>query len=224
MKKIAGTGSYADSRGPADMSLDAAKKYKDYGWALNWDSTARFPWHGEWLPTAADGFGESWLTCFAHGPPDQHTNEGCKTVSYAEIDSWYRHINKMGAAVGTEFSSCQYGALQDSRWNLAALSRFHRSSCGGQGTSLSSGGTSNKRGRTRKSTAARPRPESAAQPLWIWAVFLRIAGTMIVWTGLKLDQAAVSHSTPPGDEVWQGADLHTGGQQPRLWRARLRRP
>ena len=69
-------------------------------------------WHGEWLPTAADGFGESWLTCFAHGPPDQHTNEGCKTVSYAEIDSWYRHINKMGAAVGTEFSSCQYGAPQ----------------------------------------------------------------------------------------------------------------
>ena len=92
MKKIAGTGSYADSRGPADMSLDGAKKYKDYGWALNWDSTARFPvrpqtltdgssstvsflfyrpcltpsrgeqWHGEWLPTAADGFGESWLT------------------------------------------------------------------------------------------------------------------------------------------------------------------
>ena len=43
MKKIAGTGSYADSRGPADMSLAAAKKYKDYGWALNWDSTARFP-------------------------------------------------------------------------------------------------------------------------------------------------------------------------------------
>ena len=118
MKKIAGTGSYADSRGPADMSLDAAKKYKDYGWALNWDSTARFPWHGEWLPTAADGFGESWLTCFAHGPPDQHTNEGCKTVSYAEIDSWYRHINKMGAAVGTEFSSCQYGTPQDSRWDL----------------------------------------------------------------------------------------------------------
>ena len=152
------------------MSLDAAKKYKDYGWALNWDSTARFPWHGEWLPTAADGFGESWLTCFAHGPPDQHTNEGCKTVSYAEIDSWYRHINKMGAAVGTEFSSCQYGALQ-ARLSLESdcVVRFQRSSCGGQGTSLSSGGTSSRRGRTRKSTAARPRPESVAQIPLDWA-------------------------------------------------------
>ena len=52
------------------------------------DSTAQFPWHGEWIPTAADGFSEQWVSCFAHGPPDGHTDEGCHNVSYAEINSW----------------------------------------------------------------------------------------------------------------------------------------
>ena len=66
MKKIAGTGSYADSRGPADMSLDAAKKYKDYGWALNWDSTARFPVRPQTLTDGAS----STVACI---PPMFHS-------------------------------------------------------------------------------------------------------------------------------------------------------
>ena len=32
------------------------------------------------MPIGADGFEDQWLTCFAHGPPDGHTNEGCTNV------------------------------------------------------------------------------------------------------------------------------------------------
>lgn len=67
LQRIAGTGSYADMRGIEDLDEEAARHYKQLGWGLNWDSTARFPWHGEWIPTAEDGFGEQWLSCFAHG-------------------------------------------------------------------------------------------------------------------------------------------------------------
>ena len=118
VRRIAGTGSYADSRGPPDLDIAAARKYKEFGWALNWDSTAQFPWHGDWAPTAADGFADEWLSCFAHAPPDGHTNEGCHNASYAEIGSWYRHITAMGKAVGAEFSSCQYGNLFEFGWNV----------------------------------------------------------------------------------------------------------
>lgn len=117
-RRVSGTGSYADLRGADDFEPSAAQLYADFGWAMNWDSTARFPWHGEWMPTAEDGFGEQWVSCFAHGPPDGHTHEGCKNVSYAEIDSWYRHINKMGLAVDRNFSSCQYGNLFEFGWNV----------------------------------------------------------------------------------------------------------
>ena len=111
MRRIFGTGAYADLRGPPDFDASAAKKYKEFGWALNWDSTAQFPWHGEWIPTAKDGFGPDWVSCFAHGPPDGHTGEGCHNASYALINSWYEHIRAMGKGAGTEFSSCQYGNL-----------------------------------------------------------------------------------------------------------------
>jgi|EP01049_Picozoa_sp_SAG25_P010296 hypothetical protein len=107
MARIFGTGAYADLRGAPDLDEAAAEKYRSFGWAMNWDSSARFPWHGEWIPTADDGFSETWLSCFAHGPPDGHTAEGCMNVSYAEIAGWYRHINAMGKAAGTQFSSCQ---------------------------------------------------------------------------------------------------------------------
>ena len=40
-------------------------------------------------------------------------------VSYAEINGWYRHINAMGKAVGTNFSSCQYGNLFEFGWDVA---------------------------------------------------------------------------------------------------------
>lgn len=118
LQRIAGTGSYADMRGTGDLDESAAQHYKELGWALNWDSSARFPWHGEWMPTPEDGFGEQWLSCFAHAPPDGHAHEPCMNVSYPEIDSWYRHINSMGQAVGTNFSSCQYGNLFEFGWNV----------------------------------------------------------------------------------------------------------
>lgn len=43
---IEGAGSYADLRGPADMNETDAQHYRDMSYKLNWDSSARFPWHG----------------------------------------------------------------------------------------------------------------------------------------------------------------------------------
>ena len=79
-----------------DLDESAAQHYKQLGWALNWDSSARFPWHGEWIPTAEDGFGEQWLSCFAHAPPDGHANE----VRISDCAQSNLHTNlKRGPAV-----------------------------------------------------------------------------------------------------------------------------
>jgi hypothetical protein len=122
MERIAGTASYADLRGPPDFAPEAAAHYKSFGWGLNWDSSARFPWHGEWMPTATDGFGpDEWLTCFTHAAPDQHTHEPCTNVSYAQLQSWYAHIHSMGESVGSSFSSCQYGNLFEFGWQVKAV-------------------------------------------------------------------------------------------------------
>lgn len=69
---------------------------------------------GEWIPTAADGFNESWLTCFQHDSPDGHKNEGCREASYADIASWYENQKKMG------FRTCVYGNLFEFGWSVAA--------------------------------------------------------------------------------------------------------
>jgi hypothetical protein len=43
---VFGTASYADSRGSPDMDAVGAAHYKKMGYMMNWDSSARFPWHG----------------------------------------------------------------------------------------------------------------------------------------------------------------------------------
>ena len=43
-----GTGSYADLRGTADINGTVRAHYAGMGYKLNWDSTARFPFHGMW--------------------------------------------------------------------------------------------------------------------------------------------------------------------------------
>jgi len=48
-QRVYGTASYADSRGAGDMGPAAAAHYKRMGYMMNWDSTARFPWHGEYV-------------------------------------------------------------------------------------------------------------------------------------------------------------------------------
>ena len=126
LRRLSGlSASYADLRGPADLDAQAASEYKRMGWGLNWDSSARFPWHGEWAPTAADGFDtgahHGWLTCFAHDAPDSHTGEGCKNVTYGDLSSWYAHIRRMGEEVGARFSSCQYGNLFEFGWNVRSV-------------------------------------------------------------------------------------------------------
>lgn len=109
---ISGTAAYADLRGPVDLDAAAARTYREFGWRLNWDSTARFPWHGEWAPAASDGFDyRAWLTCFSHVAPDGHQGEPCSNVSFPELSSWYEHIRSSGAEAGTTFSSCQYANL-----------------------------------------------------------------------------------------------------------------
>lgn len=110
--KISGTASYGDIRGPQDLSAQDASVYQAGAWALNWDSSARFPWHGEWAPTAADGFlgpdgNSSWLTCFTHGKPDGHFAEGCENVSFADLKGWYQHIRD----VGSSSCQCKFGAV-----------------------------------------------------------------------------------------------------------------
>lgn len=107
LSKIQGTASYADLRGPVDLDPHAVATYAKNLWRFNWDSTARFPWHGEWAPTAADGFDVdgNWTTCFAHAAPDAHTGEPCTNVSYADLAAWYSTIREAGAF------SCAYGNL-----------------------------------------------------------------------------------------------------------------
>lgn len=106
MAQISGTASYGDIRGQRDLSTRDASVYQAGAWALNWDASARFPWHGEWAPTAADGFlgpdgHSSWLTCFRHVKPDGHFAEGCENVSFTDLKDWYQHIRDAGS------SSCQ---------------------------------------------------------------------------------------------------------------------
>lgn len=112
---VFGTASYADSRGPSDMDAVGAAHYKKMGYMMNWDSSARFPWHGEWIPTAADRFNSTWVSCFDHVAPDQHQHEGCMNVSYAEIKGWYDNQRAHG------FNVCQYGNLFEFGWDLSAV-------------------------------------------------------------------------------------------------------
>ena len=95
-KEVYGTGSYGDLRGGADIGPAAAEHYKKMGYKMNWDSSARFPWHGEWMPTAADGFNDTWTTCFTHDAPDGHVHEKCMNVSNAEIAGWYENQRALG--------------------------------------------------------------------------------------------------------------------------------
>eukprot|EP01065_Artemidia_motanka_P042405 TRINITY_DN568_c0_g1_i6.p1 TRINITY_DN568_c0_g1~~TRINITY_DN568_c0_g1_i6.p1 ORF type:complete len:582 (+),score=175.74 TRINITY_DN568_c0_g1_i6:80-1747(+) len=111
---LEGTASYADQRGPADLTPELAALYRRMAYNLNWDSTARFPWNGEWIPTAADGFNSTWLTCFTHEPPDGHAGEGCANVSYSDVAAWYQHQRSNG------FSTCVYGNLFEFGWNVKA--------------------------------------------------------------------------------------------------------
>eukprot|EP00051_Salpingoeca_urceolata_P001697 m.43204 g.43204 ORF g.43204 m.43204 type:complete len:770 (-) comp11623_c0_seq2:1441-3750(-) len=110
---IEGTGSYADLRGASDMSPADAKHYQAMDYRLNWDSTARFPWHGEWIPTAADGFNDTWLCCFAHAKGDTHYGEPCSNPGYGGIASWYQHQRDLG------FRTCAYGNLFEFGWAVA---------------------------------------------------------------------------------------------------------
>jgi len=107
-----GPASYADLRGERDFPAADAPHYAAMGYKLNWDSTARFPWHGEWVPTDADGFnGRNWTSCFAHDAPDAHVDEKCATVSYAELSGWYAHHRALG------FRTCNYANLFQFGWN-----------------------------------------------------------------------------------------------------------
>jgi len=111
-----GTGSYGDLRGPADFPAADAPHYAAMGYKLNWDSSARFPWHGDWVPTDADGFnGKNWTSCFTHDAPDGHLNENCSTFSYAEISGWYAHQRSLG------FRTCNYANLFQFGWNTAEV-------------------------------------------------------------------------------------------------------
>ena len=111
-----GPGSYADLRGPIDFPAADAPHYAAMGYRLNWDSTARFPWHGDWVPTDADGFnGHNWTSCFAHDAPDGHLNEPCSTFSYAEISGWYAHQRALG------FRTCNYANLFQFGWSTKAV-------------------------------------------------------------------------------------------------------
>lgn len=110
---VDGPGSYADLRGPPDINASAAERYRGYGYTFNWDSTARFPCHGEWIPTAQDGYNETWLTCFAHAAPDHHTNEPCSTTSFTEIASWWvgRVALKLGRVTPAARCPVPFGLL-----------------------------------------------------------------------------------------------------------------
>ena len=109
-----GPASYADLRGASDFPAADAPHYAAMGYKLNWDSTARFPWHGEWVPTDADGFnGLNWTSCFAHDPPDAHVDEGCGTFSYAELSGWYAHQRALG------FRTCNYANFFEFGWDAA---------------------------------------------------------------------------------------------------------
>jgi hypothetical protein len=111
-----GPGSYADLRGPIDFPAADAPHYAAMGYKLNWDSSARFPWHGDWVPTDADGFnGKNWTSCFTHDAPDGHLNENCSTFSYAEISGWYAHQRSLG------FRTCNYANLFQFGWNTAEV-------------------------------------------------------------------------------------------------------
>ena len=137
-----GTGSYGDLRGPADFPAADAPHYAAMGYKLNWDSSARFPWHGDWVPTDADGFnGKNWTSCFTHDAPDGHLNENCSTFSYAEISGWYAHQRSLG------FRTCNYANLFQFGWNTAEV----------WATDTTGGGR-----QTRASTA--PRRRRAAPP------------------------------------------------------------
>ena len=112
-EEVYGTGSYGDLRGAGDIGPADAEHYKKMGYKMNWDSSARFPWHGEWIPTAADGFNESWTTCFSHTGGDGHQKEGCKNTSYGEIAGWYENQRALG------FHTCSYGNLFEFGWDVA---------------------------------------------------------------------------------------------------------
>jgi hypothetical protein len=111
-KEVYGTGSYGDLRGGRDIGPADAEHYKKMGYKMNWDSSARFPWHGEWMPTAADGFNDTWTTCFTHDAPDGHLHEKCQNASYAEIAGWYENQRALG------FQTCSYGNLFEFGWHV----------------------------------------------------------------------------------------------------------
>jgi len=84
------------------------------------------------MPTAGDGYNSSWLTCFAHAPPDHHTNEPCSLASFAALASWYEHQRSYG------FSTCAYGNLFEFGWNVTGVWPPGRADCSQPpGTTLS---------------------------------------------------------------------------------------